>query len=76
MSQQTVESVLTRAMGDAAFAESLFANPEKALTGFDLTAEEIASFKELAREDLGKMAQASLEERKSFGWSNHNESML
>ena len=45
MSQQTVESVLTRAMSDTAFADALFANPEKALTGFNLTAEEIANLK-------------------------------
>lgn len=76
MSQQTIESVLTRAMSDAAFAELLFANPDSALAGFDLTAEEVASFKGLAREDLSKMAQASLEDRKSFGWQNHNETML
>ncbi|MCK6568855.1 MAG: Os1348 family NHLP clan protein [Anaerolineales bacterium] len=52
MSQQTVESVLTRAMSDAAFADSLFANPEKALTGFDLTAEEIASLKGMSRAEF------------------------
>ena len=76
MSTKGIEEVLSRAMSDAAFAESLFADVEKALTGFDLTTEEADSFKALSREDLSKMAQASPEERRSFGWSNHNETFL
>jgi len=76
MSIKGVEEVLSRAMSDATFAESLFADAEKALVGFDLTAEEADSFKTLFREDLSKMAQASPEERKSFGWSNHNQTAL
>ena len=76
MSTKTVEEILSRAMSDATFADALFADPAKALEGLDLTAEEAASFKDLHREDLNKMAHASLEERKSFGWNNHNESAL
>ena len=76
MSQQTVESILTRAMSDAAFADSLFANPEKALTGFDLTAEEVAKFNSMSRADFEQFKNASPEERKSFGYGNHNETML
>ena len=76
MSAQSVESVLSKAMSDAKFADALFANPEKALAGFDLTKEEIASFKELSRDDLGKMAGVTLEERVSMGWGNHNQSAL
>ena len=76
MSEQTVEAILSKAMSDAKFADALFADPEKALAGYDLTAEEAASFKELSRADLGKMVHASLEERRSMGWNNHNETAL
>ena len=76
MSAQSVESVLSKAMSDASFADALFADPEKALAGYDLTKEEIASFKELSRDDLGKMAGITLEERVSMGWNNHNQSAL
>ncbi len=50
-------------MSDAAFADSLFANPEKTLTGFDLTAEEIASLKGMSRAEF---FNATPEERKSM----------
>lgn len=82
MSQQTIESILTRAMSDASFAETLFAEPDSALAGFDLTAEEIAKFKGLTRTQFQSM---SIEDRKSFGiivhertggGENHNETML
>lgn len=76
MSIQAVESVLSRAMSDSAFAELLFSNPTQALSGYDLTPDEAASFTDLARDDLAKVTGASLEERRSFGWSNHNESGL
>ena len=77
MSQQTVESILTRAMSDTAFADSLFANPEQALTGFDLTAEEVTNLKAMSRADFEQYAKATPEERKSFGTgTNHNETML
>jgi hypothetical protein len=67
MSTQTIEAILTRAMSDAGFADSLFANPEIALTGYDLTAEEITSLKGMSRADFGQRLKASLEERKSLG---------
>ena len=81
MSAQSVESVLSKAMGDAVFAESLFANPEQALSGFDLTAEELANLKSMSRADFEQFAKAMPEERKSMGESqwiprNHNESAL
>ena len=71
----TTETILTRMMNDSVFADAVFADATKALAEYNLSAEEIASFKELAREDLSKMAQATPEERKSFGWGNHNETM-
>ena len=76
MSAKGIEEVLSRAMSDAVFADALFADAEKALASFDLTAEEVASFKGMSREDLNAFSNASPEERKSFGWSNHNETAL
>ena len=82
MSAQSVESVLSKAMSDAKFADALFADPEKALAGYDLTAEEFAKFKGLTRADFEIYAKATPEERKSLaapdnnGWGNHNQSAL
>ena len=76
MSQQTVESILTKAMSDSAFANALFADLDKALAGYDLTAEEMSSLKSMSRADFEKAANGSPEERKSFLMSNHNETAL
>jgi hypothetical protein len=78
MSTEAVESVLSRAMSDAAFADQLFANPDQALAGFELTAKELTVFKGMARADFDKLVQASPEERKSFGMRlpNHNQTVL
>jgi hypothetical protein len=77
VSAQTIETILSRAMSDATFAETLFANPEKALAGYDLTADEIANVKGMARTDFDKFSSASPEERKSMGFQlNHNETVL
>jgi len=59
----TLETILSRAMSDAAFAEQLFAHPEKALAGYDLSAEEIEQVKNISRTDFVALAP---EERKSF----------
>jgi hypothetical protein len=67
MSIKGIESVLSRAMSDAAFADLLFSNLGQALSGFDLTAEEIAKFKKMSRAEFDKWVKASPEERKSFG---------
>jgi len=66
MSAQSVETVLSRAMSDNAFADQLFANPEQALAGFELTNEEATTFKRMARADFDNLLQGSPEERKSF----------
>jgi len=76
MSPATIESVLARAMSDAAFVEELFAQPDKALAGYDLSAEELAQLKNMSRADFDTFTSASPEERKSFGWSNHNQTAL
>ncbi|MBI3163152.1 MAG: hypothetical protein IPG44_12675 [Anaerolineales bacterium] len=52
MSAQAIEAVLTRAMSDTTFADMLFANPDAALAGFDLTAEEIAKIKSISRAEF------------------------
>ena len=63
MSAQTVESILSKAMGDAAFADLLFAQPEQALAGYDLSAEEAASLKGISRAEF---LHATPEKRKSL----------
>jgi acetyl-CoA acetyltransferase len=67
MSAKSVESILSRAMSDANFAELLLSNPDQALAGYDLIAEETAKFRGMSRADFAKWAAASPEERKSFG---------
>jgi hypothetical protein len=63
-----IESILSRAMSEPAFADMLFANPEQALTGYELTAEERTSLQSMSRADFGKLSAASPEERKSFSY--------
>lgn len=70
MSAKELESVLTRAMSDTAFADLLFADPEKALAGCDLTPEELAALKTMNRAEFAKATESSPEERKSFMVSN------
>jgi hypothetical protein len=65
MSIKGIELVLSRAMSDTAFADALFANNEKALADFDLSAEEVVQLKALSRAEFEALA-ASPEERKSF----------
>jgi len=85
MSENTVETILSRAtpalhrtqcgasVSDPAFAEQLFADPDPALAGYDLTADEIAGLKEMSR---AKSRSPMTEERKSFGYNNHDEIMF
>jgi len=77
MSTKGIEAVLIRATSDKAFVKALFADAEKTLEGFDLTSEEITTFKEMSMSELNTLAEASPEERKSF-WVilNHNEKTL
>lgn len=79
MNIKGIESVLSRAMSDAAFTDLLFADPEKALAGFDLTAEEIKALKSMSRADFAAISHQP-EERKSMkiysSSPNHNETVL
>jgi len=77
----TIETILSRAMGDAEFASLLMTNPEEALADYELSAEEIEKLKNLSSAQFEAMAT---DERRSFGsydigtWSggNHNQSVL
>ena len=62
----TIETILSRAMSDAAFAEQLFADTEKALAGYNLTTAEIAKLKGMSHGDLNSMTALAPEERKSM----------
>jgi hypothetical protein len=62
----TIETILSRAMSDSTFAEQLFADVEKALTGYSLTTEEIAKLKGMSRGELNAMTALAPEERKSM----------
>lgn len=59
----TIETILSRAMSDPQFAEQLFTNPEKALDTFQLSAQEMEIFKNLAQTRFTALAP---EERKSL----------
>ena len=48
----TIEVILSRAMSDSAFADALFADPEKALAEYGLSPEVIAKFKGMSRADF------------------------
>ena len=56
MSAKGVESVLARVSSDADFFERLFGDASKTLSGFDLTEEEIETFKSLTREEIQLIA--------------------
>ena len=67
MSAETVQSLLARAMAEAEYRELLFSDPDKALAGHDLTADELATLKNLPRAEFDKAMTGTLEERRSFG---------
>ncbi len=48
----TIETILSRAMSDPAFADALLADPEKALAEYNLSPEQLAKFKEMSRADF------------------------
>jgi len=76
MFTKSIETILTRAMNDADFAAQILINPKDTLAEYDLTHEEVERFESLSRADFDAFSKASPEERKSFGWVNHNESAL
>jgi hypothetical protein len=64
MSEENVKKIIGRAVTDAAFRGLLFSRPDEALAGYDLTDDEIASLKNLPREQFDSTA-IQLEERVS-----------
>jgi len=77
MSVKAIETILDRAMNDIEFAAQMLTNPKEALAIYDLTTEEIGRFESLSMADFDAFAEASPEERKSFGLRlNHNQTIL
>jgi hypothetical protein len=62
MSKEVVQQIIGRAVTDAEFRNNLFADPDKALEGYDLTEQEIAGLKTLDAETMDTMA-GNLDER-------------
>ncbi len=78
----STETILSRMMSDAKFAEAVFTDAAQALAEYNLPAEELAKFQTLTRAHFEGM---NAEERKSFlvDWGgrsaaslNHNETTL
>ncbi len=62
MSAESVKQIIGRAIAEEPFRELLFTNPDQALAGFDLTADEIGALKGLKREEFDAAA-GDLEQR-------------
>ncbi len=52
MSTESVQQVIRRALTEEAYRELLLTNPDQALAGLDLTAEETGALKSLKREEF------------------------
>jgi hypothetical protein len=64
MSTETVQKIIIKAVTDEDYRELLFSEPDKALEGFELSDEEIASLKALERDQFNASI-GELEERMS-----------
>ena len=62
MTQQAIEAVIGKAVMENEFREVLFANPDEALAGYELTDEETVALKSIDAETLESFAGA-LDER-------------
>lgn len=62
MSEEQVRTIIGRAVIDADYREIFFNDPDTALAGYELTAEEAQSLKDIKREAFDEVA-AELEER-------------
>jgi len=56
MSREAVESLIGKAIRDTEFRKALFADPEKALAGYDLSETEKAQLRSLDSETLDAMS--------------------
>ena len=64
MSKEALQSVIGKAVTDAQFRNTLFADPDTALAGYDLTPSEIAALKAIDAETLDNVA-GDLDDRMS-----------
>jgi hypothetical protein len=62
-----LQAVIGKAVLDSEFREALFADPDKALEGYELTEEEVAALKAIDAETMESFA-GSLDERISKAW--------
>lgn len=62
MSREAVESIIGKAVVDHKFREALFANPDEALAGYELTEMELTALKAIDAETLESFA-GTLDER-------------
>jgi hypothetical protein len=62
MSKEALEAVIGKAVLDSEFREALFADPDQALEGYELTEEEVAALKTIDAETMESFA-GSLDER-------------
>lgn len=68
MSKEALESVLGRTILDSAFRDLLFADPDQALSHFELTPAEKDNLKNIDSETLERMADILLH---CPGWIRH-----
>ena len=62
MSKEALQAVIGKAVLDSEFREALFADPDQALEGYELTEEEVAALKTIDAETMESFA-GSLDER-------------
>lgn len=62
MSKEAVQAVIGKAVTDSKFREELFANPDQALSGYELTEAEMGALKRVDAETLESFA-GTLDER-------------
>jgi len=67
MSKEALQAVIGRAVSDDEFRKAFFANPDKALTGYDLTEDEVAALKDIDAESMEALS-GGLDERISKAW--------
>ena len=62
MSQEAVQAIIGKAVLDSEFRQALFADPESALEGYDLSEQEVATLKGIDSETMESLA-GTLDER-------------
>ena len=67
----TIETILSRMMNEPEFADVVFADTEKALAEYKLSAEELERFQQISRADFEALTGASPETRQSMVVGNY-----